>query len=314
MLRGGVAVAAALLYSFQNVSAFSVAPSGSPLQLQLQVTRGFAAGPHAQLFSPGSCHRSRYSFTPCHKHKLPRVICRAGSKEEEEEVDTFSMEFDAKTTATLIAGQASLMGASVVAASVLGMSNFGLGDGFVLNQEAIVQGILCTLPLWGLAFGLDLIESRVPALQDVSKATQRSVLAILGDQRRPLEAIVVCVALGVVAGIGEEWLFRGVLQTSLGDRIGVGPSLGLTSIVFGALHAVTPLYAALATIASLYFGYLYIGVSSSANDLNNLAMPMVCHGFYDVLALLWAHYTVTNMSAQEQYELATWEPSSPPKK
>jgi membrane protease YdiL (CAAX protease family) len=117
-----------------------------------------------------------------------------------------------------------------------------------------------------------------------------------------------------VAGIGEEWLFRGVLQTSLGDRIGVGPSLGLTSIVFGALHAVTPLYAALASLASLYFGYLYIGVSSSANDLNNLAMPMVCHGFYDVLALLYAHYTVTNMSPQEQYDLATWEPSSPPEK
>lgn len=56
------------------------------------------------------------------------------------------------------------------------MPNLGLGSEFSFDIEAIKSGALATLPLFVLAFVLDFVEESVPALQDVTKATQRSVL------------------------------------------------------------------------------------------------------------------------------------------
>jgi hypothetical protein len=49
---------------------------------------------------------------------------------------------------------------------------------------------------------MKLIEPYSPALQDVTRATQRSVLAVMGSKRRPLFAILVSLLLGAVAGWG----------------------------------------------------------------------------------------------------------------
>ena len=107
-------------------------------------------------------------------------------------------------------------------------------------------------------------------------------------------------ALGLAAGFGEEMLFRGVLQWELASRFGDTVALGITSIVFGLLHAVTPLYAIFAALASIYFGWLY-------QSAGNLAIPIVTHAIYDVGALLWAHWSVTQMTIMEQQEIIDWE-------
>lgn len=78
-------------------------------------------------------------------------------------------------------------------------------------------------------------------------------------------------------------LFRGVVQYGLAAKVGTPGSLMAASIIFGALHAVTPLYALLAGIASLYFGYLYL-------SFGNLAVPIFAHALYDVGALYYAHW------------------------
>jgi uncharacterized protein len=67
--------------------------------------------------------------------------------------------------------------------------------------------------------------------------------------------------------------------------------------VFGLLHAVTPLYAILATIASVYFGAIYIVT-------DNLAVPISCHAVYDIGALLYAHWSVCQLSLTEQDALS----------
>ena len=160
---------------------------------------------------------------------------------------------------------------------------------------------MATLPLFALAAILDVVEKYVPALEDVSKATQRSVLGLMGGARQPLIALGVSIALGAAAGLGEEMLFRGVLQSELSDKIGELLALGSSALIFGALHAVTPLYALLAGVASLYFGELYI-------QYDNLAVPIVCHGLYDVGALMAAHWSVSGMSEDDRIALANWEP------
>ena len=124
---------------------------------------------------------------------------------------------------------------------------------------------------------------------------------LLGGSRKLIIAFVVSVALGCAAGLGEEMMFRGVLQSELGNNFGDIAALLSSAAIFGALHAVTPLYALLAGLASIYFGELYL-------QYGNLAVPIACHGLYDVGALMAAHITVSGMSVEQRIELANWEP------
>jgi uncharacterized protein len=199
--------------------------------------------------------------------------------------------FDQKLTFSLITGQSALMGVALLAAYVLGTPQIGLGSGFEWNWQALAWGAASTLPLGGMAAVLDTLEERFPALQDVTKATQRSVLTLLGGTFKPGYAVVTALALGLAAGVSEEWLFRGVFQYELTSRLGPAMALVVSSLVFGALHA--------ATLASLYFGGLYLA-------FDNLAIPMLCHTVYDVVALYYAHWIVTKMSKEEQKSIAYW--------
>ena len=104
--------------------------------------------------------------------------------------------------------------------------------------------------------------------------------------------------------ISEEWLFRGVFQSKMSLIFGNEIALAVSGLVFGLLHAVTPVYALLAGAASVFFGYLY-------NSSQNLAVPMICHAVYDVGALLWAHYTVTGLSNEEQQKILEGGPGAP---
>lgn len=207
--------------------------------------------------------------------------------------------FNIRTTFSLVGGQAILIGVAFAVAAVAGTPNLGFGPGTTFNIKTIGYGLLMTLPLGALAYVLDRIEEKVPALQDVTTATQRSVLALLGSTFKPGLGLFVAVSLGVAAGLGEELLFRGVLQYELLGRIGRFGSLGVSSVIFGLLHAVTPMYAFLATLASLYFGWLYL-------DTQNLLVPIVTHAVYDIGALLYAHWTVANLGPKEQTALADW--------
>ena len=205
-----------------------------------------------------------------------------------------------KTTLTLVAGQTLLVGAAALAALIAGTPNLGLGSNFAWSWAAVKDGALLTLPLGILACSLDLIDDKVPALQDVTKATQQSVLAIMGGTFKPVTAVLTAVALGLAAGVGEEWLFRGVVQLELADRVGAATGVALSSLVFGLLHAVTPLYAIFAGLASIYFGAIYLYT-------DNLAVAMACHTLYDIGALLFAHWTVCQLSRDEIRALARWE-------
>lgn len=208
--------------------------------------------------------------------------------------------FDIRTTFGLVGGQALLIAIAVAIAALVKTPNFGFGYGALLGWKSAGYGVLMTLPLGALAWALDQIEESVPALKDVTTATQRSVLALMGATFKPKLGLVVAIALGMAAGLGEELLFRGVLQYELLERIGSIGAVGISSIIFGLLHAVTPVYAFLATLASFYFGYLYL-------DTGNLVIPIITHAVYDIGALMYAHWCVANLSPDEQTALAEWE-------
>jgi membrane protease YdiL (CAAX protease family) len=84
--------------------------------------------------------------------------------------------------------------------------------------------------------------------------------------------------IALLAGVGEELFFRGLLQPGLAGSIGAWTALILTSALFGVLHWVTPPYAALAGLVGLYLG-AFMAVSG------NLLVPILVHALYDFFAL-----------------------------
>ncbi len=86
--------------------------------------------------------------------------------------------------------------------------------------------------------------------------------------------------LSLAAGWGEELLFRGVLQTKLQQHLGLWPAVVVASVVFGGLHAITPLYFLLATIIGFAFGWLFYYTGS-------LVSVSLAHALYDFWALAY---------------------------
>ena len=87
------------------------------------------------------------------------------------------------------------------------------------------------------------------------------------------------VVLALLAGLAEEALFRGVIQSGLNRWLSSGIGLVAASMVFGLVHFLTLSYAILATLVGLYLGTLLL-VSG------NLLVPIVVHSLYDFIALI----------------------------
>jgi membrane protease YdiL (CAAX protease family) len=156
--------------------------------------------------------------------------------------------------------------------------------GWLMRQEPLarfhwdgldaLRGLAATLPL----LVLFLLMTRWP-VGPLARIKQFSNEVI-----RPLLApctLVDLIGISVLAGLGEEMLFRGVFQGAFTRWFG-NPWLGvaLASILFGLLHAITLTYALLAALMSVYLGWLW-------NVTDNLLVVVIVHGLYDFLVLLY---------------------------
>ncbi len=155
-----------------------------------------------------------------------------------------------------------------------------------VNGSAIALGTAAVLPLAAL-----LLACRQIAWQPV-----RNLWRVLDEVVVPLFRTcnwVEIAAISFLAGLGEELLFRGLLQTGIaqwtGDFLPHTPAAALAgdwmaiivvAILFGALHAVNAAYAVLAAIIGVYLGWLYLATG-------NLAVPIVAHAVYDFVALVY---------------------------
>lgn len=141
-----------------------------------------------------------------------------------------------------------------------------------LEWKSLALGVAATIPPY-LAFLVSWYRPIGPI---------RSVHDLTRDQIGPLfrpctVPELACVA--ALAGIGEEMMFRGLLQPAF--ILWLGPILGLlaASLLFGALHLLTLAYGIIAAIAGLYFGALVLLTG-------DLGAAIIAHGLYDFLALL----------------------------
>jgi uncharacterized protein len=93
--------------------------------------------------------------------------------------------------------------------------------------------------------------------------------------------------ISLLAGLGEELLFRGVLQPIIG--------LPLASLVFGAVHVGGRGfvgYGVWAACIGALFGWLMVVTGG-------LLAPIVAHAVYDALALAYVRYGPTDIYAIE---------------
>ncbi|MFM8342672.1 MAG: lysostaphin resistance A-like protein [Methylomonas sp.] len=142
------------------------------------------------------------------------------------------------------------------------------------SEVALVNGIIATLPLLILYFGMQQLPFR--GFKNIQKLLQDSLGQSLLNAHWTDLFVLAC-----LAGFGEEALFRGLMQTGFEEAWGANLGLIVSGLVFALAHAVTPLYALLALFMSLY-----LGMSLDYGDQRNLLTPMVIHALYDFVAFL----------------------------
>ncbi len=147
-------------------------------------------------------------------------------------------------------------------------------ENLYFSEAAIFYGVIGTLPLVLMFLAMENMNF---------KSTQKIkelLLETLGSSLAPYHWTDLLI-LATVAGISEEILFRGVLQPWLENAWGMNAGLIFSSIIFGLVHAVTPLYAILATLVSVY-----LGLCLDYGESRNLLTPIVIHSLYDFVAFL----------------------------
>ena len=167
--------------------------------------------------------------------------------------------------------EASLVLVAVFLGWVAGIDPF---ENIYFSETAIAYGVVGTVPLFLMFLALE-------KMQGESVTTIRKLLLnTLGPGLHRYHWTDLFL-LAAIAGIAEELLFRGVIQPWIEAAWGITAGLIVSNIVFGLVHAVTPLYAVLAALVGIY-----LGLSLDYGGERNLLIPIIIHGFYDFLAFV----------------------------
>lgn len=161
----------------------------------------------------------------------------------------------------------------------LGLGAIALAVGGMPTQSGVLGalpsaglGAVAAVPPLLVVYAMG--RSRRPAFRELLRISRGFVRDYLSPISLP--AIVL---LSVAAGLGEELLFRGLIQRALSEHLGLAVGLIGTSAVFAAFHAITRAYAFYAFLLSVYLGVLF-GATGS------IAAPIVAHAVYDGVLLV----------------------------
>lgn len=142
------------------------------------------------------------------------------------------------------------------------------------SENSVLYGVLGTIPLYLMYMAME--HMHTPSVRKIRQVLIETIGSSL-HTKNWADLFV----LAAIAGISEEILFRGVIQPWMENSWGMAAGLICSSILFGLIHAVTPLYAILATSISIY-----LGLSLDYGGERNLLTPIVIHGLYDFLAFI----------------------------
>jgi membrane protease YdiL (CAAX protease family) len=135
--------------------------------------------------------------------------------------------------------------------------------------------------LWGVLATLPLLVALIWILNRPFGRLRRLVDFVVGELGPTLasRSVAELALLAGLAGLGEELLFRGVVQAGLARLAPNSLALLSASVLFGLAHFATSTYAVVAGLMGLYLGGLFLLQGS-------LLAPVVTHALYDLVALL----------------------------
>ena len=148
---------------------------------------------------------------------------------------------------------------------------------FHFNLDGLLWGVAGTLPLLAVLWLSARIRWRPFA----------RIMQVLDETFIPLLrqcGILELAVIALLAGMGEELLFRGIVQSwtaeKIGGAYGAAIALAVAAAIFGLLHCATYTYAFLAMCVGLYLGAMWLACG-------NLLAPITSHALYDFLALVY---------------------------
>jgi membrane protease YdiL (CAAX protease family) len=147
-------------------------------------------------------------------------------------------------------------------------------ENIYFSESVVAYGVIGTAPLFLMFLALEQMQGKSVA------NIRKLLLNTLGPGLHRYHWTDLFI-LAAIAGVSEELLFRGVIQPWIETSWGITAGLIGSNIVFGLVHAVTPLYAVLAAVVGIY-----LGLSLDYGGDRNLLIPIIIHGFYDFLAFV----------------------------
>lgn len=180
-----------------------------------------------------------------------------------------------------------------------------------------VLGTLGSIPI--LALGRAIEKSDAALFTDLNLSTNNVVERLFGEDKQPVFALIVSIALALLTGVVEETLFRGSLLPSLANyavehdmastlREGLPFGTAASTVVFALGHL--NFFGGLANLFSLdtlvLFGLqLCTGGSFALLFLltGDLTVPIVAHFLYDLYTLYETHLVVTDQIAYSKVPL-----------
>jgi hypothetical protein len=166
--------------------------------------------------------------------------------------------------------------------------------GGMTTVAAVGWGLVAAAPMT-LTLAI-VAQSRFSPLVRLREQAEKLLVPLLAGCH-PFELALVA----LVAGMGEEILFRGLIQEGLA-RWWSGLPAGwlvawlVASLLFGVCHWLSGTYAFLAMLAGLYLGLLLLA-------FDHLLVPITAHAMYDLAALVFLTH---DAPAADDATSATW--------
>jgi len=162
--------------------------------------------------------------------------------------------------------------------SALGILILGLGLSVLRPFEHSVEQLAWMVIPYGVAYGaaLYLLGYCVSCSPWTKTQAIHELLTSLNQLFRNFSWTHIII-ISILAGVGEELLIRGVLQSFLIDSVGPFWGIIAASLVFGLLHFMTKAYVLLTFGIGLLFGLTF-------HYSGNIILVMIGHTVYDIIA------------------------------
>ena len=190
--------------------------------------------------------------------------------------------FESVTRRQMVTLSVGFEGGLVVVAFILGWAldeRFWVEAGF--SGKSIPLGAALSLPLIVGAFVLN--ETSWKTFRRIRKDFE--MIVALFRKCTVLDLLLI----SILAGVGEEALFRGVLQPFVAHFTGPVVAVLAVSLLFGLVHIVSRIYVVFVFIVGLYLGILFLW-------FDDLILAITTHAVYDFLALVYG----TTMARRER--------------